>query len=1627
MLNPRHMLVFSLFHLIQPLKQKDLVMQAEIIVKGKTLGGSSDLTLLAPIMPGFIEALETVTYKTRVKKVLAALHASRQSSHEYATARLLSDSIERVGAIQSVRVAVLEPEDKVMLVVSFDGNWESYIRVLWHKVGSLLDLIFCSTEGYVTSHDHSFEEWMAWAKRVQVESHFFYGSPEFTARDALFHRRIERTRMRGLSSELNEIRSVLPSSEEIAERVGEPSQNIDDGQFGVDRFHLTYEKLAIGFSGLARLYQLTDLFQPNTSDGRVLRCATINLLSEWVMMWNDGLAKDKFDDAQGIKPHHSGRFKRQMNWIFPAGTLKPLEIKHPKPADDYEIDGFKDEVQGGIVESYTNITHGVVLLLSFENAKACVGFISAIQALLTKHSDAKQDKVRYNLAFTIEGLRACGLSEDEIELFPEDFRQGMAARAGLLGDVRNNHPRRWRLPVVFDGFDKKPKTESYVPISSVHAVLQLRIAAKTDEQKNAIDYWDTHHPLKSYFNSLPAGNATGAKVLAVQSMKRQFKGFESNGKTTEKPVEHFGYAEGDSDLKFVLGAPLQNKASLGEVLLGHNNAADDDTYNMNSPASHGTKYEQRMEWLRNGSFLVLRKYRQFVDRFEEVVNEGAETLGGLRGKEAANNLNAEKQEVYAKLMGRYQNGKALAQATSESDINHFSYDDDNQGQRCPLHAHIRRANPRVEAGKDMARPPRLVRRSMSYGSVYDKDKTKNDERGLVFMAYNASISEQFEVVQRWLVAGNSTGASSGISCPIVGVPENGYERHYRFESTDVSDGKGNACVINIALETQTPLFDEPQPFTQLEWGMYLFTPSIPVLRKLQVVAEAASRLSPASRSVPWSLQRGREILAKLQHLEATLPAHCAIGSWKAAIEDPEAIDRLDSAALWAAIREDHGGVLRTSYGVLVADRDLVSEVYLDDHERYSVSGQMERMIETIGPIALGRDMGDAYRREADPINKAIMAIEPKTVFDLAFEASKKKLEKVIRQVKENAQAVTAPSYELSIDARELLTEVLADLSEYWFGIQGSKYFERGNADWGWDKETPPIYPGHFTALSRYMFQPNPSDVPKQHAIDYGNALSASMRKFVDDLKGKVPRNIKNEEAPITKAIFGHDNGNTLKTNPKFIADTMVGVLMGFTPTIIGAVLNVLKEWHNENLFDQLRADAKGVPIKNYDDAYARLHKPMARAAQMRPMPAIGWRTVRKAHTLGDTAKHAVSLNVGDKVVMAMVSATQQSLEDGKDDGRLMFGGVREQSNDITKPLTKHPTHACPGYHAGIAAMLGTITALLNCKENLRQGTTPTVFDVKETLEYPANNNVSKLKIADTNWASVFVQGLKNKFENYSNFFKGQGAGKGLILAWGDSWLDYTEYSPGADLADELFRIGYLVNDMQSADEVSPYCSYKKWLLLETMATDCKPSGKQSFLKFVSKKLSNNPRAILLSGGGNDSVGDALLGFVNPTDQSNVSKINPKSLREHLDKIIKNYTDIVSAIQGLLGFNSKRIPIAIHGYDYPVPLESELTVINLYQNDWIRKPLMKTDGYSYSQEAATVIMNELITALNTRLKEFAKKSSNVIYVNIRGSLAAVIDDQSQACWRDNLHPNAAGFKKMANEISRNIEDWHRANP
>ena len=72
-----------------------------------------------------------------------------------------------------------------------------------------------------------------------------------------------------------------------------------------------------------------------------------------------------------------------------------------------------------------------------------VGDQGEVHSAAAMRADVDSDKRWVTVAFTWNGLRALGLDEDSLATFPEEFKQGMAARAEMLGDTGANAPEHW--------------------------------------------------------------------------------------------------------------------------------------------------------------------------------------------------------------------------------------------------------------------------------------------------------------------------------------------------------------------------------------------------------------------------------------------------------------------------------------------------------------------------------------------------------------------------------------------------------------------------------------------------------------------------------------------------------------------------------------------------------------------------------------------------------------------------------------------------------------------------------------------------------------------------------------------------------------------------------------------------------------------------------------------------------------------------------------------------------------------------------------------------------------------------------------------------------------------------------
>src|SRR5688572_10054436 len=105
-----------------------------------------------------------------------------------------------------------------------------------------------------------------------------------------------------------------------------------------------------------------------------------------------------------------------------------------------------DDIQH-ILLARTPALTGEYVFLSFRNPASgrawLGGLVDKVRSAADVQSSLASSKRWVTVAFTWNGLRALGLDEASLASFPEEFRQGMAGRAAMLGDTGLNHPDHW--------------------------------------------------------------------------------------------------------------------------------------------------------------------------------------------------------------------------------------------------------------------------------------------------------------------------------------------------------------------------------------------------------------------------------------------------------------------------------------------------------------------------------------------------------------------------------------------------------------------------------------------------------------------------------------------------------------------------------------------------------------------------------------------------------------------------------------------------------------------------------------------------------------------------------------------------------------------------------------------------------------------------------------------------------------------------------------------------------------------------------------------------------------------------------------------------------------------------------
>jgi Dyp-type peroxidase family len=487
------------------------------------------------------------------------------------------------------------------------------------------------------------------------------------------------------------------------------------------------------------------------------------------------------------------------------------DLAHPTARD-------LQDIQGNLIGF--NKDHQRLMFVTIPTLEAGRGFLSSMTAEVNHGAEVKDFNAEYkaralaredqlaeqaswvNVAFSFPGLQQLGA--DGVDAFPDDFKQGMRARAADNGDVDTSDPSNWASPFATNE-------------APVHAL--VIIAADSPE--------------------LLDQRTAAVRALITQAGVSEC-GAPQDGNARpgdQRGHEHFGFKDGISqpsilglttsskggaDIaagEFLIGWPDQDGNISGQPQPGQPTSPNDPGYPNPAPSPQP---QPMPPWTKNGSFLVYRRLRQDVVSFHDFSQTNAASV------------QMSPEQLEAKLVGRWPDGAPLERVPGEphdldpstadpaptdpnvlhdDHINNFKYaEHDADGHAVPKAAHIRKSYPRDQQppGGLEANRHRILRRGIPYGPEVQPTETPygtepvpdERDRGLLFIGYQSSITGGFEFIQR----------------------------SWANKSDFPDPGSGQDPIISQSAAPAFPLPVNPQFATQ-RWvtttgGDYFFAPSI---------------------------------------------------------------------------------------------------------------------------------------------------------------------------------------------------------------------------------------------------------------------------------------------------------------------------------------------------------------------------------------------------------------------------------------------------------------------------------------------------------------------------------------------------------------------------------------------------------------------------------------------------------------------------------------------------------------------------------------------------------------------------------------------------------------------------------
>lgn len=502
----------------------------------------------------------------------------------------------------------------------------------------------------------------------------------------------------------------------------------------------------------------------------------------------------------------------------------------------YDGDEFKniaDDLQGNILKSHgRNHTSHIFFKFKPNKVAEAKAYIKSFEHLVTSAKKQKEDtadfeKTKSQHIFTTFYLTGDGYRYLKIDpkRMPKDqqFRDGMQKSAVKLGDNPANWDAGYKQDAQGDG---------------IHGMVLLGFGGPARAQLLERETFIISNQLKA---------------LADVFVERGDGIKNDNG----DDIEHFGYVDGISQPQFFREDLNPDLASNWNPLASWDLVLEEDPGGI-----PGKSF---------GSYLVFRKLEEHVRDFKQAEQALATALKLGDGIADPEEKKAAREVAGAMIIGRFENGMPVTLSSSDEELNahhdpaipvsgkfvgklnDFTYESDQEGARCPFHAHIRKSNPRGESqrlGESLENEQKhtMARRGIIYGErdvhpnkQEDLTKLPNGKVGLLFMSFQQSLSNQFEFIQEsWVNASQfSRGFKPGDKPtgldPVIGQGSfNTLTHQYARKYDDAS----TVVVLNAPIHklpdpgSTLPAIVDFGNFVTTRGGEYFFAPSKTFLRTL---------------------------------------------------------------------------------------------------------------------------------------------------------------------------------------------------------------------------------------------------------------------------------------------------------------------------------------------------------------------------------------------------------------------------------------------------------------------------------------------------------------------------------------------------------------------------------------------------------------------------------------------------------------------------------------------------------------------------------------------------------------------------------------------------------------------------